>query len=128
MALNGNDVAMLSDRSKAEDMIFFMDLIRKNNLDRPICIILDNAKIHHAKIVKFHAEKLSVYFIYFPPYSPDLNPIEFGLKDLKRELSKFLNFEKMVGESESIALKILKERKYSYTKEWRREFMGIKCF
>ncbi|MHC1584573.1 MAG: transposase [Methanosarcinales archaeon] len=26
-----------------------------------------------------------MHFIYLPPYSPDLNTIEFGWKDLKRE-------------------------------------------
>ncbi|RLG23095.1 hypothetical protein DRN85_09995 [Methanosarcinales archaeon] len=39
-----------------------------------------------------------------PPYSPDLNPIEFGWKDLKRELSNILDFDEMTERSESTAL------------------------
>jgi hypothetical protein len=30
MAINGNDVAMVSDRAKANDMLMFLELIRKN--------------------------------------------------------------------------------------------------
>jgi len=93
IALNGNDVVMLSDKSKAEDMVAFLELIRKENPERPICIVLDNARIHHARAVKARAEELDIYFIYLPPYAPDLNPIEFGWKDLKRELSSILDFD-----------------------------------
>jgi len=47
-----------------------------------LCIVY-NARIHHAKAVKIRAEELNIYFIYLPPYSPDLNPIEFGWEDLR---------------------------------------------
>jgi len=33
------------------------------------------------------AEKLDIRFIFLPPYSPDLNPIEFIWKSMKREIS-----------------------------------------
>ena len=86
MALNGNDAAMLSDSPKAEDMMSFLQIIRTNNIMKPICLLLDNAKIHLAKSVRTLAQELDIHFIYLPPYSPDLNPIEFGWKDLKRDL------------------------------------------
>jgi transposase len=38
-------------------------------------LLLDNARIHHAKIVK-HNENKTIPFIYNIPYSPELNPIE----------------------------------------------------
>ena len=81
-------------------MTTFLELIRKQNPDKPLCIVLDNARIHHAKAVKIRAEELNIYFIYLPPYSPDLNPIEFGWKDLKRELSSILDFDEMIERSE----------------------------
>ena len=59
----------------------------------------------------------------FPPYSPDLN-LEFGWKDLKRELSKILDFDEMINRSEEIALDIFGERKYSYSKYWVEEFIS----
>jgi hypothetical protein len=90
MAINGNDVAMVSDRAKANDMLMFLELIRRENPCKDICIVLDNARIHKASMVVKKAEELNIRFIYLPPYSPDLNPIEFGWKDLKRELASLL--------------------------------------
>jgi hypothetical protein len=39
MAINGNDVAMVSDRAKANDMLMFLELIRRENPCKDICII-----------------------------------------------------------------------------------------
>ena len=50
-------------------------------------IILDNFRSHHAKLTTETAEKLNIDLIFLPPYSPDLNPIEFIWKAIKRELS-----------------------------------------
>jgi len=124
IALNGKDVVMLSDSCKSDDMIDFLEVIRQQNPDRPLCIVLDNARIHHAKAVKVAAEELDIYFIYLPPYSPDLNPIEFGWKDLKRELSSTLDFDVMIERSERIALELFGERKYSYSRYWVDEFIS----
>ncbi|RLI86731.1 MAG: IS630 family transposase [Archaeoglobales archaeon] len=124
MALNGNDVVMLSDKSKAEDMAAFLELIRKENPNRPICIILDNARIHHARIVKKRAEELSIHLIYLPPYCPDLNPIEFGWRDLKRELARFLDFDKVVERSIEVAIELFGERKHGYARYWVGEFIS----
>jgi transposase len=33
------------------------------------------------------AKELGLYLVYLPPYSPDLNPIEFIWKSIKRVLS-----------------------------------------
>ncbi len=124
MALNGNDTVMLSDSSKAEDMMSFIQIIRANNVMKPICLLLDNAKIHLAKRVSALAHELDVHFIYFPPYSPDLNPIEFGWKDLKRDLCKFLDFDEAIGMSEELALKIMHSRKDGYSKHVINKVMG----
>ena len=80
-------------------------------------ISLDNAMIHHAKTVKIRAEELDIHFIYLPPYSPDLNPIDFGWKDLKRELSSILDFNEMIKSCEGVALDLLDERKYGYSRD-----------
>jgi len=44
ITLNGNGVVMLSDSSKSDDFIDFLEVIRKENPERPICIVLDNAR------------------------------------------------------------------------------------
>ncbi len=124
MALNGNDAVMLSDSSKAEDMMSFIKIIRTNNIMKPICLLLDNAKIHLAKGVRALAHELDIHFIYVPPYSPDLNAIEFGWKDLKRDLSKFLDFDEAIEMSEEFALEILYSRKDGYSKHVINKVIG----
>jgi len=46
IALNGSDAVMLSDSCKSDDIIAFLELIRKQNPDRPLCVVLDNVRIH----------------------------------------------------------------------------------
>ncbi|CAD7768660.1 DDE superfamily endonuclease [Candidatus Methanoperedenaceae archaeon GB50] len=113
-----------SDKMKSDKMIAFLELIRKQNPERPLCIVLDNARIHHAKTVKIRAEELDIHFIYLPPYSPDLNPIEFDWKDLKRELSSILDFNEMIKSCEGVALDLFDERKQSYSRYWVEEFIS----
>ena len=39
-------------------------------------IVMDNMRSHHAKAVKQLLDSSKVTYLYVPPYSPDLNPIE----------------------------------------------------
>ena len=39
-------------------------------------LVMDNMKSHHAKAVKELLDSSGIRYIYLPPYSPDLNPIE----------------------------------------------------
>ena len=126
MALNGKSVAMLVDRGIKENMAAFLQNIRKSNPFGPIVIEVDNAKIHHAKMVTALAEMLDIHFVFLPPYSPKLNPIEYANKDLKRELAKKLNFEEMVDVCESTALELFNDRKMSYSERWRAKFLDEK--
>ena len=47
----------------------------------------DNFSTHVSNRVKKEAEQLGIYLVYLPPYSPDLNPIEFIWKSIKRAIS-----------------------------------------
>ena len=87
-------------------------------------ILLDNARIHHAKTVKIRAEELDIYFIYLPPYSPDLNPIESGWKDLKRDLSNIFDFDKIIKSCEGVVLDLSSERRQGYSRYWVKEFIS----
>ncbi len=118
MALNGNDVAMVSDIAKAQNMASFLELIRRENPRRAIVLILDNAKIHRAKLTCGMAEELGIIMTFLPPYSPDLNPIELGWKDVKRELSGILQFDRAAIEAKPIALQLFRERKRNYSSYW----------
>ena len=52
-------------------------------------LVMDNMKSHHAKAVKNLLDSSGVRYIYLPPYSPDLNPIEKLWSKAKALLRKF---------------------------------------
>ena len=52
-------------------------------------LIMDNMKSHYAKAVKNLLDSSGVRYIYLPPYSPDLNPIEKLWSKVKAFLRKF---------------------------------------
>ncbi|MCJ7762554.1 transposase [Candidatus Bathyarchaeota archaeon] len=126
LALNGKDVVMVSERAKAPDVAEFLELVREENGGelnvgggkRPILVVLDNARIHVASSVKEKAKALHITRAFLPPYSPDLMPIEFGWKDLKRELSAYLNFDHAVCLAKETTLNLFSQRRYSYSKHW----------
>ena len=53
-----------------------LEKIRKNCLDKPTTVVLDNARYQKCKIVFDKAEELNIELLYLPPYSPNLNIIE----------------------------------------------------
>ena len=81
---------MLYEESlNAERMIEFMKrLIR--DAKKPVFLILDNLRVHHAKHVKewVAGREAQIQLFYLPSYSPDLNPDEYLNCDLKRSLGE----------------------------------------
>ena len=68
-------------------MCNFLKAVWEANIGKNIIMILDNFQSHKAKIVRQYAKDHGINLIYLPPYSPDLNPIEFIWKSIKREIS-----------------------------------------
>ena len=63
-----------------------------------VCLVMDNARIHHAEQSREFLEENHVRHVFLPPYSPDLNPIEnvFGvLKARYRRLGVVQTNEQM---------------------------------
>ena len=58
-------------------------------LNRNSVLVMDNMKSHHAKAVKDLLDSSGIRYIYLPPYSPDLNPIEKLWSKVKALLRKF---------------------------------------
>ena len=52
-------------------------------------LIMDNMRSHHAKAVRNLLDSSGIRYIYLPPYSPDLNPIEKLWSKVKAFLRKF---------------------------------------
>ena len=51
-------------------------------------LVMDNMKSHHAKAVKELLDNAGIHYLYLPPYSPDLNPIEKLWSKVKAILRK----------------------------------------
>lgn len=58
------------------------------SLEKDDVVIMDNMRSHHAKIVTELLDKAGISYLYLPPYSPDLNPIEKIWSKMKSILRK----------------------------------------
>ncbi len=69
------------------DASAFLDFCKRlmATTDRPVFLIVDNARVHHAKIVKAFEEQAEgrLRLFYLPPYSPQLNPDELVWNTVK---------------------------------------------
>ena len=72
----------------AKRLIEFMKRLIKGS-SKKVYLILDNLRVHHAKIVQtWIGENKNLIALYFlPSYSPELNPDEYLNCDLKNGLS-----------------------------------------
>jgi transposase len=86
-SINGSSVVDFKPHSKKEDVCEFLEEIRKENGDERVIAVLDNFPSHKAKKTLNLANDLGIDLVFLPPYSPDLNPIEFIWKSIKRVIS-----------------------------------------
>lgn len=69
-------------------MIFFFKEVRKKYPDVfRFIIVLDNSAVHRSKKLAAALKEDGFRFVYLPPYSQDLNPIEYLWKTIKYHLS-----------------------------------------
>lgn len=87
-AIKGNSVKDFIQDSKAPSISRFLENIKSANADyKATIVVIDNFASHRSRLVRDKAIELGFYIVYLPPYSPDLNPIEFIWKSIKRVLS-----------------------------------------
>ena len=89
-ALNGASIYSAKDSSKKEAVIEFLEEVKARNKGKRIVMILDNFRAHTSRKTREAAAKLGIELVFLPPYSPDLNPIEFIWKSIKWKLSAIL--------------------------------------
>lgn len=74
---------------------FLRKLINEAKTEKKILLVLDNARYHHAKLLKDYLEsvkeKLELFFL--PAYSPDLNAIEMLWRKTRRNVTHNRYFE-----------------------------------
>jgi transposase len=121
--LNGISVIDFKEHSKKEDVCDFFREIRLCNPEKQIVMILDNFRSHRAKDSIKCAEECSITLIFLPPYSPDLNPIEFIWKSIKRVISH--SFIRDLEHMKKIILEnfLAFASQLSFAKSWMEKFM-----
>lgn len=70
----------------ATTVVELLEDLAQQYADRPIHIILDNARYQHCQLVKDAAARLNITLLFLPPYSPNLNLIERLWKFVKAEV------------------------------------------
>jgi transposase len=88
----GKLVTMQASPFNAETFQAFLErLLRMRRKKRKMIIILDNARYHHARILKdwLWKRRKILQLLFLPPYSPQLNPIERVWKLGRRSCESF---------------------------------------
>ena len=88
----GKSMFALYDESiKIDSFIEFCQKVINSNNGKKIYLIVDNLRVHHAKLVKAWEEENSKYIklFYLPAYSPDYNPDEYLNQDYKQSANKY---------------------------------------
>lgn len=71
----------------AKTFLQFLEQVLEAYPNGKIVMVLDNARIHHAKLLQpFMNNNSRLSFVFLPPYSPKLNPVEGLWKWLKSDV------------------------------------------
>lgn len=121
-SINGNNLIDFMESSKAENVCEFLAKIVEQNPRKRIILVLDNSKSHHADKTVRKARELKITLVFLPPYSPDLNPVEFVWKTIKREVSvRFIQSKEHLRNI--IKKEFMKvEKSLSFAKKWMETF------
>jgi transposase len=123
-ALAGHSANTFLDDSSQGAIVGFLHDIRAANPNyAAIVVVLDNFSSHRATAVHDAAEALGIVLVHLPPYSPDLNPIEFIWKSIKRVISRTF-----IGSRDELKQCItskwnLDAVHHSFAKHWIEEFV-----
>ena len=121
--INGCSVITFPERTRTNDFCEFLDEVRNKNPYGTICLILDNYSVHKARAVEVKAKKMNIILVNLPKYSPDLNPIEYIWKSIKRVLSeKCLNDRIEIADVVQETFFILGFQ-LSFAKKWCEKFL-----
>ena len=128
-AIQGVSVQAFLADSKEDAIVDFLHQVKAANATaKAIVIVLDNYSSHRAAKVKERAQELGIYLVHLPPYSPDLNPIEYIWKSIKRILSR-----RLVSTVDEMKEKIVTGWKtlsgsLSFAKHWISEFLETESY
>jgi transposase len=124
-AVAGHSVQDFLEGSTAAEMAKFLPKIRAANAEYGVVVVvLDNFSSHHAEAFQEAAEDNDILLIHLPPYSPDLNPIEFIWKSIKRVIStRFIHSADEMKKVVATSWNDLAHR-MSFAKRWIEKFVA----
>ncbi len=70
----------------AQTIVDFLGQLKDKYTQKPIFMVLDNARYQHCNIVMQKAKQLGITLLFLPPYSPNLNIIERLWKFTKKQI------------------------------------------
>jgi len=82
-----------TDYIDASTIVEMLEQIAAKYKDKPIAVVLDNARYQHCEFVKERAIALGIALVFLPPYSPNLNLIERVWKYIKKNYLQNKYFE-----------------------------------
>ena len=91
-AITNTGKTMFSLYDESINVDRFIEFLQKviDSSDKKVYMIVDNLRVHHAKLVtawiEDHKDKIALF--YLPPYSPEFNPDEYLNQDYKRNANK----------------------------------------
>lgn len=124
--INGTNVIECYERSTKESVCQFLQKIRRKNPLKDIILVLDNFASHKAKKTRKTAKKLGIWLVFLPPYSPDLNPIEYIWKSIKHQISNI--FVQSNEELQRLVKKTFRKvsKRLTFARSWIQKFLPIK--
>ena len=83
--------SLYDESIKIDSFIEFCKKVIDSNSGKKVFLIVDNLRVHHAKIVKAWEEenKDKIKLFYLAAYSPDYNPDEYLNQDYKQSANKY---------------------------------------
>ena len=70
----------------AQSVCELLKKLAQNTVNKPITLVMDNARYQRCKLVTEYAKSLSIDLLFLPPYSPNLNLIERLWRFVKKKL------------------------------------------
>ncbi len=98
--VTGEIVWQEEEQYTAEEFLAFLKKVTEAYPTGNIVMILDNARIHHAKLLEPFLKEMEgrLKFVFLPPYSPQLNVVEGLWKWLKSDVINNVFYHTYVSE------------------------------
>jgi transposase len=93
---DGSQVPFVFEGTHSTNQLFkeYIDKMLAPTLLKNDVLVLDNSSVHKSKVVIDALSENGINYLFLPPYSPDLNPIELMWSKVKNKMRKIKAREK----------------------------------